>query len=367
MGSNVFLQLAAAAAAAVPDLELISVGGPHHSDGHWAETVLMDTTGSYYSVLAAKTPEAQMKLTAAQTITKALRRVIQKSSFPYQLPNYLGTVKGTLGLVTVMRQLPGAGLQAELLSCDLATNIGKAIATIHELPRELVQDLNIPAHDAAEVREHLFTEIDQAARTSRIPATLLNRWEHQLENISMWQFASCIIHGDLTDAALLHRGDSITAIDNWHDLALGDPAADLAWLIAAMPEEFQGDFLHGYRQVRTTKPDDALLDRALLMSEIALARWLMYGVRHEDAEVIADAESMLHTLAREVGDDRQLGPNAPEVTLAEPWVDTPPNGNQPAGKGPVVPDDQDDSPRSDSSRYDSVPPVFDENSDNARQ
>lgn len=331
------MQLAAAAAAAVPDLELVSVGGPDHADEQWAETVLMDTTGSYYQVLAAKTAESQLKLTAAQTITKALRQTVQKSSFPYQLPNYLGTVKGKLGLVAVMDQLPGAGLQTELLTPALATSIGKAIATIHELPRELVQDLDLPARDAAEVRAHLFTEIDEAARTSRVPATLLNRWEQQLENIAMWQFVSCVIHGDLTDAALLHRGEAITAIDNWHDVALGDPAADLAWLIAAMPEEFQDDFLQGYRQVRTIEPDRALLDRALLMSEIALARWLMYGVHHNNAEVIADAENMLHTLAREVGDDRQLEPSAPEVSLAEPWADTPPSGDQGGSEEPAAP------------------------------
>lgn len=356
MGSNVFLQLAAAAAAAVPDLELVSVGGPHHADEQWAETVLMDTTGSYYQVLAAKTAESQLKLTASQTITKALRDAIRKQSFPYQVPHYLGAVKGKLGLVTVMHQLPGAVLQTELLTDELATSIGKAIATIHELPRDLIQDLDLPANSAAEVREHLFTEIDEAARTSRVPATLLNRWEQQLENVAMWQFVSCVIHGDLTDTALLHRGDAITAIDNWHDLALGDPAADLAWLIAAMPEEFQDNFMSGYRQVRTIEPDRALLDRALLMSEIALARWLMYGVRHENAEVIADAESMLHALAREVGDDRQLEASAPDVSLAEPWADTPPSNDEPAwhdvqqtGAEPAI-----------SSADDDVPPVFDD-------
>lgn len=368
MGSNVFLQLAAAAAAAVPELELVCVGGPHHADDQWAETVLMDTTGSYYQVLAAKTAESQLKLTAAQSITKALRKTVEKSSFPYQIPNYLGWVKGKLGVVAVMDQLPGACLQTELLTAPLAASIGKAIATIHELPRQLVHDLELPARDAGEVREHLFTEIDEAARTSRIPATLLNRWEQQLENIAMWQFVSCVIHGDLTDAALLHRGDTITAIDNWHNVALGDPAVDLAWLIAAMPEEFQDDFLQGYRQVRSTEPDRALLDRALLMSEIALARWLMYGVHHDDAAVIADAENMLHTLAREVGDDRQLEPNAPEVTWDEPWQDTPPHGD------PHSPDDQfehDGADAEDASgpilpQPADTPAVFDDESDHAK-
>ena len=51
--------------------------------------------------------------------------------------------------------------------------------------------------------------------------------------------------------------------------------------------------MEAYQLRRTELTDPHLTDRALLASELALARWLLHGVRHGLQDVIDDAVDML--------------------------------------------------------------------------
>ena len=70
-----------------------------------------------------------------------------------------------------------------------------------------------------------------------------------------------------------------------------------------------------YQLRRTELKDPHLTTRALLAGELALARWLLYGVRAGDAEIIADAEAMLADLAEHVLEDEAVSDPDP---VAEP-------------------------------------------------
>lgn len=54
---------------------------------------------------------------------------------------------------------------------------------------------------------------------------------------------------------------------------------------------------------RTEGVDKHLRDRAELVGEMSLARWLLHGVRTDNPDVIDDAVSMLSDLADQVGDE----------------------------------------------------------------
>ena len=54
--------------------------------------------------------------------------------------------------------------------------------------------------------------------------------------------------------------------------------------------------MEAYQLRRTELTDPHLADRALLAGELALARWLLYGVRTQDPEIIDDAVAMLEEL-----------------------------------------------------------------------
>ena len=105
---------------------------------------------------------------------------------------------------------------------------------------------------------------------------------------------------------MLVEGDTVVAITGFTSSYVGDPAVDLAWLLASAPEDAVESILEAYAYGRVEGGSGLLVERAQLLSEVALGRWLMHGLRHNDPVVTAEAEEMLADLAAAVID-------APEI------------------------------------------------------
>ena len=129
---------------------------------------------------------------------------------------------------------------------------------------------------------------------------LLRRWEHALEDVSLWRFNPCVVHGDLHEDNLLVEGDRVTAVTGWTDLRIGDPADDMAWLVASNEQSFVDAVLRHYTSSRRDAPDAHLLRRAALSAEFALAQYLVKGLAAGDQAMIAEAEDMLASLAEDI-------------------------------------------------------------------
>ncbi|OKL53640.1 hypothetical protein BSZ39_08440 [Bowdeniella nasicola] len=309
----------------MPDFNVTAIGPPQRASDDWLSTAVVDADGHRFTVLGARSETAKLRLAAEQPILAALTKPHYATGLPFQLAKAAGTARTAENdPLVVFPELPGQPLVLKLLNQDAARSLGAAIGAIHELDQTIVSDLNLPIEDAPTIRTRLLAEVDEAARTSRVPSSLLNRWEQALEDVSLWQFAPCVIHGDISDETLHMAGDELAAVTGWFGLAVGDPAADLAWLFASAPEDCLDALEESYAVSRSQQPDAHIVDRALLLSELALSRWLLHGVRNDDPQVIADAEDMLTTLARQVGDDRPLGRTSPviETDWSDSWQDT---------------------------------------------
>src|SRR6185312_11176746 len=103
-------------------------------------------------------------------------------------------------------------------SAALALEIGRAIAAIHDLPQELVTTFDLPSYTANEYRQRKLNELDQAATIGKIPPSLLRRWEHAMEDVALWRFNSCVVHGDLHEDNILLDNDQVSAVIGWTDL-----------------------------------------------------------------------------------------------------------------------------------------------------
>jgi hypothetical protein len=103
---------------------------------------------------------------------------------------------------------------------------------------------------------------------------------------------------------VLYQGFGVPGILHWGHDCVADPADDLAWRLVAAHPDATDSILEAYQLRRTELTDPHLVDRALLAGELALARWLLYGVRTQDAEIIADAVAMLEDLDAHTREDR---------------------------------------------------------------
>ena len=125
----------------------------------------------------------------------------------------------------------------------------------------MVNNADLPSYTANEFRQRKLNELDQAATTGKIPPALLRRWEHALEDVALWRFNPCVVHGDLHEDNLLVDGDSVTAVTGWTDLRIGDPADDFAWLVAVHEQSFADVVLESYRKYRKDPVDPHLMRR----------------------------------------------------------------------------------------------------------
>jgi aminoglycoside phosphotransferase (APT) family kinase protein len=296
------IELAAIATAAVPGLTPTAVSSAADDPADFDSALLLDSEGKRWRVRSPRHAEASARLETEFLVLRAFAPAI-RAELPFLMPTVAGSVRlGSLSTF-VYSHLGGSTRSVEELTAGpeaLAREIGTALAAIHDLPHALVSNADLPSYTPNEFRQRRLNELDQAATTGKIPASLLRRWEHALEDVSLWRFNPSVVHGDLHEDNLLVEGSRVTAVTGWTDLRIGDPADDFAWLVASNEQDFVDAVLASYTASRRDAPDQHLLRRAALSAEFALAQYLVKGIAAGDSVMVAEAEAMLETLAADV-------------------------------------------------------------------
>ncbi|MGM7777827.1 macrolide 2'-phosphotransferase [Arthrobacter sp. KNU-44] len=326
-------ELAAVATAAVPGLTPMAAATAPDDAADFDSALLLDSEGKRWRVRSPRHPEASTRLETEFMILRAFAPAI-RAELPFLMPTVAGTVRQGALSTFVYAHLAGATRSIEELStCSdaLAKEIGVALAAVHDLPQSLVNNADLPSYTANEFRQRKLNELDQAATTGKIPPALLRRWEHALEDVALWRFNPCVVHGDLHEDNLLVDGDSVTAVTGWTDLRIGDPADDFAWLVASNEQRFVESVLRHYTEARRDTPDGHLLRRSALLAEFALAQYLVKALAAGHSEMTAEAEAMLKSLADDIEEQNALAAEeadaAAELAAAE----------RAAAEGPAAP------------------------------
>lgn len=314
------LALAALATTAVPGLDVVATRPPQRVTSDFQITGVLDAGGRHRVVRAPLHPAAGAALEGEVALLANLAVAVDRGELPFEVPRPAGFAQlPEGGRALVHRELVGRPLRLEALTAGpgLSARLGRAIAAFHELDTAIVADSGLPVYDADAYRRRCLAEVDEAARTGQVPSVLLNRWERALEDVALWRFRTTPVHGDLAPEHVLVEDGRITGMMHLADVHVGDPAEDLAWLLASAPEESLDSIEEAYALARTEGADAHLMDRALLVSELALARWLLHGVRTDDRSIVDDAAGMLATLAADVDDAPPIGAREP-VVLSSP-------------------------------------------------
>jgi aminoglycoside phosphotransferase (APT) family kinase protein len=316
------------ATAAVPGLTPTAVSSAPDDPADFDSALLLDSEGKRWRVRSPRHAEASARLETEFMVLRAFAPAV-RAELPFLMPTVAGTVRQGPLSTFVYSHLGGSTRSVEDLSegsAALAREIGAAMAAIHDLPHSLVSNADLPSYTPNEFRQRRLNELDQAATTGKIPPLLLRRWEHALEDVSLWRFNPCVVHGDLHEDNLLVDGERVTAVTGWTDLRIGDPADDMAWLVASNDQDFVDAVLQHYTSSRRDAPDAHLLRRAALSAEFALAQYLVKGLSAGNQEMIDEAESMLTALAEDVAEHG--GQPISVEPLPQPVV--PPAPDQPA-------------------------------------
>ena len=209
----------------------------------------------------------------------------------------------------------------------LTAEVGRTLAHIHNVEHLLFEEAGRPTYDAEAHRRRQLSELDRAAATGHVPTGLLTRWEHALEDVSLWRFAPSAVHGTFTGQNVLASfdddGDSSTGhvrgVLAWEESRVGDPADDFAELASVAPAETLDAVLEAYAASRIERPDVHLVRRARLAAEMAPLRTLLHALASGQLDVVERTAEELRALdARVEADDRRHAAGGRRAQRAHP-------------------------------------------------
>ena len=297
-------ELAALATVAVPRLEVAGLRPPQFSDEVLSVTGLIDTSGDRWMVVCPHDTVGGLDMEAQNAVLERLGKAHDFSKIPFEVPRPAGFTRTPEGdRVMVHRDLGGHVMETSDFDDPhlLPASLGNALASLHNLPELIYTGVNLPAYSAIECRDRHQAVLDEAAQEVVIPANLWDRWEESLENLSLWRFLPSPIHGDLSETSIHVDHGRVCALTGFSSAHVGDPAVDIAWVFARASDEFLERFHEAYQQTRSEK-DLHLLERAELLSELAVVRWLVHGLHSGDSEIVDEARAMLSELSASVGE-----------------------------------------------------------------
>lgn len=313
--------LAAHASAAVPGLELVRTTS---FDLPGALSALAwDSDGGVWVIEWPQTDEAESaqrdRIAGATAIGEGLR-----VRLPFQVPKIAGSTPVDGRTLSVGAYLPGSRIPAGGLFGSVADSVGQSIAALHDIPASTLYDQGRPVSSATDSMRRATGIVDRAAQTTLLPKALLRRWEAAYEDQGLWQFEPTIIHGALHLGAFLVEGGKVVAITGWRELAVGDPARDLAWLttptVSTMAEPARTAYLNARSGV-----DQRLFQRARFWAELDIARWLLHGIEIRSEAIVDEATTLINELHERISGDL-------DQTITEPITQTPhPLSDSPSG------------------------------------
>lgn len=317
------LTLAALSTAAVPHFKPTSVEGtPASADDRFQIAYVTTGDGRQWVVRAGLSTAAGAQMEQSDGLLRLLTKRV-----PFAVPRIEGiaaTDDGTV--VAVQPRLPGTSLVWRDLQPGsvVARGIGRALAAVHDVDPRAVEEAGLPTYDADAYRARRLATLDRAAGTGHVPPSLLSRWERALEEVALWKFATCTVHGPLEGSHVLVDGTEVVAVTGWEQAAVSDPAADFAVLsVLAEPAAFD-TVLEAYAGARRDTIDSHLERRVRLAAELQRVNALMDAVTRGDENLIRRRAAALRRLDEAVRDDESLLPPAPgrraipEVAPQEP-------------------------------------------------
>jgi len=215
------------------------------------------------------------------------------------VPAVLGFVTLPEGGRAAVTEAPrGRPLMFDQVTGDpsVAASLGATIARIHTLPGYAAEATGAESFTAAALRDMHRSQVARVREAEHLPAAVSQRWERLLGDDELWDFSPVFTHADLSEESLFVQEGRITAVQGWASARIGDPAADLAWLVAALDAEVFDRLYSAYAERLPSAPHPRLLERAQAVGEFAVADWLLHGLDSGDEDIVSDARGMLADL-----------------------------------------------------------------------
>ena len=313
------LTLAAAASAALPDVEIEGVRQLTTGSSGRYDAALVSVSrpaadgGTIREDLVARVPTSPDALSDVESELIALRALTAgaREIMGFEAPEVRGTAPFGQTRVIVTTYLRGYQVEASHIPAGrgVADAIGRAIGRVHDLPQSVVRGAGLPVRGPADARADLERLLDAVGRSGRVPVRLMVRWREAVEDDRLWDYDPRVVLGGTQSTSFVLRDDThgtpqVAGVLDWQGLCIGDPALDLHWSAGA-PDAVE-DVFAAYADASVRAPDRALRVRARLHAELEFARWLVHGLETHRRDVVDDAAQLMESLAVGLAGDALL-------------------------------------------------------------
>jgi aminoglycoside phosphotransferase (APT) family kinase protein len=310
------LTLAALATSAVAGLDVVgtqAIGSTGHGD--FDAALLTGRDGRHFIVRVPRSERAEAEQSADLVALRALSAGV-RTRLPFSVSSFAGQTPIAGTRAVVYEFVYGSKVALSQITPELARSIGEAVAAIHALPTSCVVDAGLSTRSAVDDHRATIALIDKAVATGLVPLMLQQRWEQAGAESGLWQYTPTVINGELGSDSVLAASDQLTGILGWHGLRVGDPARDLQWLLGAPIPGATDAAFDAYNAARG-QVDRQLRQRATLLAELEVARWLLHGTEVRSTEIVDDAVELMSALV----DDAQTSLMS-TVSSQAPVLDT---------------------------------------------
>ncbi|MCI2148119.1 MAG: phosphotransferase [Bifidobacterium crudilactis] len=301
--------------------------------------IIQDGPGRLLDVAASNTDEGKARLLrrvkAANTLAQAkepgglgfaMERVVA-----YQAGDNPDGPTGTTS-VAVFSHCAGSSVALHALDTQDCIAIGTAIGAIHRLRGTFLQEASYPVFTTENIKQQLLSWISRLSKAGHIPQEIIRSWSDIVNTSGLWSFTTCPVHGGFDDGDFLFSDTTLTAIYNWQDMQINDPARDLAWMFAKLDETRRNALIAAYGRMMGSHLDQMIMLRANLWLQMEQVGEFISALDHADNERIlqfkAQVEHLAHQLvarqsAKQRLDDATRNRHAPSTITVGTLLDDP--------------------------------------------
>ena len=305
--------MAALASAAMPNAVIAGARASEQNnatdEGYGIDhAVVQDSVGRLYDTLASSTPEGRRRLAGRVRAAQTLAQARELGGLGFDVDHVLAFSNGeqkksATGDVSVMVAVhhPGQARSLSLLTLDDCVSVGTALGAIHRLRPDFLQEAGYPVFTTGQIRAQLTAWIKRLRQAGHVPQEITTSWSDILETDGLWSFTTCPVHGGLSDGDVLFSDSSITAITNWQDMQVNDPARDLAWIFARLDENHRNALLSAYGRMLGNRLDDLIMLRANLWLQMEQVGDFINALNKADSVKIMQFKAQVERLAHQLG------------------------------------------------------------------
>lgn len=302
------LTLAAIATTGTPAIDIVATTETTYTDENYQIVGLQDSQAHDYIFLVPQHEQAYKDLKNEVRFTQQIVPLVERKELPFdtlRVRSWVPLPTGWHGILSDYLPINPVTTASLSQSTDLSVSFGKALAALHSLPEWTVVKAGLKHTTQEDQRQILRDLLLQGRKYPQIPSNLLSRWEKMVDTDSWWNYTPRVTHGDFSSECFHYLEDGIVSLRNLGQVQVGDPAIDLAWVVAAAPVEVMEVILSAYETALQYDADRHLRNRAEIHSELAVIKWFLLGVNEDNSQVQKDALNMLQELAHDIEDEER--------------------------------------------------------------